>query len=77
MSPKTSRHRLALCLAGFCYKLLLFSGFGSAPASSSKFGSPLAKQVLSQLSYTPAAFSFHSNHLRTAAQLVFSNVVKT
>jgi hypothetical protein len=37
----------------------------------------LAKQMLSQLSYTPTAFSFYSNHLRTAAQLVFLNVVKT
>jgi hypothetical protein len=31
----------------------------------------LAKQVLSQLSYTPAAYSFHFNDLRTDAQLVF------
>ena len=40
-------------------------------------GPVLAKQVLSQLSYTPTAYSFYFNHLRTAAQLVFSTVIKT
>jgi hypothetical protein len=40
-----------------CWILLqaaAFQRFGSAPTSSSKFGFPLAEQVLSQLSYTPA-----------------------
>ena len=37
----------------------------------------VAKQVFPQLSYTPTAYSFHSNHSRTGAQLVFLNVVKT
>ena len=34
-------------------------------------------EVLSQLSYTPTAYSFYFNHLRTAAQLGFSTVIKT
>ena len=31
----------------------------------------LAKQVLSHLSYKPAAYSFHFNHLRTGAHRAF------
>jgi len=34
-------------------------------------GLVLAKQMLSHLSYKPAAYSFHFNHLRTAAHRVF------
>jgi hypothetical protein len=34
-------------------------------------GLVLAKQVLSQLSYTPADYSFYFNDLRTDVQLVF------
>jgi hypothetical protein len=64
-------------LAGFCHNLLLFSGLGRLRQVLANFGFPLAKQVLSQLSYTPTAYSFHFNHLRTAAQLVFSTVIKT
>jgi len=33
-------------LAGFCFNLLLFSAFASAPARFSKFDFPLAKQVV-------------------------------
>ena len=40
-------------------------------------GLVLAKQVLSQLGYTPAHFSFYFNHLRTPPQLFLCPVVKT